>query len=94
MDASSSKNHALFLLGIMDLLLEDPHAFKGNVPEAFLQMKSVDPSLLTKIASHSMQSRMQLLTLMAEILGMPCCMSQDGNAICVGNSVWPQGLKE
>lgn len=94
MDASSLRTTALYLLGTTLRHLEGLAASEGNAQEVSSLMKNVDPLLRTKIASHSMQNRMQLLTLMGEILEMPLCMSQDGNAICVGNSLWPQESDE
>lgn len=94
MGVSLSKRTALYLLATTELLLADLHASRVSVPEVYSAMKNVDPCHLTRIVSHSMRNRMQLLTLMAEILGMPLCMSVDGNAICVGNSLWPQELRE
>jgi|SRR5688572_14419168 len=91
---SLSKEIALSLLDTTDHLLALVVVSLENAPGAFLLTRSVDPSLRTKIASASMQSKTQLLTLMGEILGMPLCMSQDGNAICVGNSLWPPELDE
>ena len=90
MDVSSSKTNGSLVRAITDRLPEDDLVLLANVLEECSQTKSVNHFLLMRIASLSMQSKTQLLTLVALILEVPPSTLLALSATCVENLLKPQ----
>jgi hypothetical protein len=88
MGVSSSKIIESSPLATTEVLRVELAVLRGNAHEDCFLTNNVDRSLPTRIASLSMQNRMQLLIRIAQTLQVPLSTSLEDNAICAEN--WPK----